>query len=39
MIGSLTARIFSIFWMTLALLLMLVMMIPKLDSLQMTELL
>ena len=40
MIGSLTARIFAIFWLTLALVLMLVfMMLPKLDSRQMTELL
>ena len=39
MIGSLTARIFAIFWLTLALVLMLVLMLPKLDSRQMTELL
>ena len=39
MIGSLTARIFAIFWLTLALGLMLVLMLPKLDSRQMTELL
>lgn len=39
MIGSLTARIFAIFWLTLALVLMLVLMVPKLDSRQMTELL
>lgn len=38
MIGSLTARIFAIFWLTLALVLMLVLMLPKLDSRQMTEL-
>ena len=35
MIGSLTARIFAIFWLTLALVLMLVLMLPKLDSRQM----
>jgi hypothetical protein len=29
MIGSLTARIFAIFWLTLALVLMLVLMLPK----------
>ena len=28
MIGSLTARIFAIFWLTLALVLMLVLMLP-----------
>lgn len=39
MIGSLTARIFAIFWLTLALVLMLVLMLPKLDNRQMTELL
>ena len=39
MIGSLTARIFAIFWLTLALVVMLVLMLPKLDSRQMTELL
>lgn len=39
MISSLTARIFAIFWLTLALVLMLVLMLPKLDSRQMTELL
>ncbi len=39
MINSLTARIFAIFWFTLALVLMLVLMVPKLDSRQMTELL
>lgn len=38
MIGSLTARIFAIFWLTLALVLMLVLMLPKLDSRQLTEL-
>lgn len=38
MISSLTARIFAIFWLTLALVLMLVLMLPKLDSRQMTEL-
>ena len=32
MIGSLTARIFAIFWLTLVLVLMLVLMLPKLDS-------
>lgn len=39
MIGSLTARIFAIFWFTLALVLMLVLMVPKLDSRQLTNLL
>ncbi|BDH44025.1 two-component sensor histidine kinase [Salmonella enterica subsp. enterica serovar Choleraesuis] len=39
MISSLTARIFAIFWLTLALVLMLVLMLPKLDNRQMTELL
>lgn len=39
MTGSLTARIFAIFWLTLALVLMLVLMLPKLDPRQMTELL
>ncbi|WP_074013730.1 envelope stress sensor histidine kinase CpxA [Candidatus Sodalis sp. SoCistrobi] len=39
MINSLTARIFAIFWLTLALVLMLVLMVPKLDSRQMTQLL
>lgn len=29
MIGSLTARIFAIFWLTLALVLMLVLMLPS----------
>lgn len=38
MIGSLTARIFAIFWLTLALVLMLVLMLPRFDSRQMTEL-
>nr|WP_314425721.1 envelope stress sensor histidine kinase CpxA [uncultured Erwinia sp.] len=39
MISSLTTRIFAIFWLTLALVLMLVLMLPKLDSRQMTPLL
>lgn len=39
MTSSLTARIFAIFWLTLALVLMLVLMVPKLDSRQMTALL
>jgi two-component system sensor histidine kinase CpxA len=39
MINSLTARIFAIFWLTLALVLMLVLMVPKLDSRQITPLL
>ncbi|NDL64804.1 envelope stress sensor histidine kinase CpxA [Acerihabitans arboris] len=39
MINSLTARIFAIFWLTLALVLMLVLMVPKLDSRQLTPLL
>lgn len=39
MINSLTARIFAIFWFTLALVLMLVLMVPKLDSRQITPLL
>ncbi|MBP2169134.1 two-component system sensor histidine kinase CpxA [Erwinia toletana] len=39
MISSLTTRIFAIFWLTLALVLMLVLMVPKLDSRQMTSLL
>uniref|UniRef100_A0A182SYX6 histidine kinase n=2 Tax=cellular organisms TaxID=131567 RepID=A0A182SYX6_9DIPT len=39
MINSLTARIFAIFWFTLALVLMLVLMVPKLDSRQITSLL
>ncbi|WP_127958719.1 envelope stress sensor histidine kinase CpxA [Serratia microhaemolytica] len=38
MINSLTTRIFAIFWFTLALVLLLVLMLPKLDSRQMTEL-
>ena len=39
MISSLTTRIFAIFWLTLALVLMLVLMLPKLDSRQLTSLL
>lgn len=39
MINSLSARIFAIFWLTLALVLVLVMMVPKLDSRQLTTLL
>lgn len=39
MINSLTTRIFAIFWFTLALVLMLVLMVPKLDSRQLTSLL
>ncbi|AUG98953.1 two-component system sensor histidine kinase CpxA [Prodigiosinella confusarubida] len=39
MINSLTARIFAIFWLTLALVLVLVLMLPKLDSRQLTSLL
>ncbi len=39
MISSLTTRIFAIFWLTLALVLMLVLMVPKLDSRQITSLL
>ena len=39
MINSLTARIFAIFWFTLALVLMLVLMVPKLDTRQITPLL
>lgn len=39
MINSLTARIFAIFWLTLALVLMVVLMLPKLDSRQLTSLL
>lgn len=39
MISSLTTRIFAIFWLTLALVLMLVLMVPKLDSRKMTPLL
>lgn len=38
MTASLTARIFAIFWLTLALVLILVLMLPKLDSRQITEL-
>lgn len=38
MISSLTTRIFAIFWLTLALVLMLVLMVPKLDSRQMVPL-
>lgn len=38
MINSLTARIFAIFWLTLALVLMVVLMLPKLDSRQLTPL-
>ncbi|MDC9603956.1 envelope stress sensor histidine kinase CpxA [Xenorhabdus griffiniae] len=39
MINSLTARIFAIFWFTLALVLMIALMAPKLDSRQLTPLL
>ncbi len=39
MINSLTARIFAIFWLTFAIVLMLVLIVPKLDSRQMTQLL
>ncbi|PHM58605.1 envelope stress sensor histidine kinase CpxA [Xenorhabdus sp. KK7.4] len=39
MINSLTARIFAIFWLTLALVLMVALMVPKLDSRQLTPLL
>ncbi|MDE1493756.1 envelope stress sensor histidine kinase CpxA [Xenorhabdus bovienii] len=39
MINSLTARIFAIFWLTLALVLMVALMAPKLDSRQLTPLL
>lgn len=39
MINSLTTRIFAIFWLTLALVLMLVLMVPKLDSRQMAPIL
>ena len=39
MISSLTTRIFAIFWLTPALVLMLVLMLPKLDSRQLTSLL
>ncbi|WPU18754.1 envelope stress sensor histidine kinase CpxA [Morganella morganii] len=38
MISSLTARIFAIFWFTLALVLLLVLMVPKLDSRQLMPL-
>lgn len=38
MISSLTARIFAIFWFTLALVLLLVLMVPKLDSWQLMPL-
>lgn len=38
MISSLTARIFAIFWFTLALVLLLVLMVPKLDSRQLLPL-
>lgn len=38
MINSLTARIFAIFWFTLALVLLLVLMVPKLDSRQLMTL-
>lgn len=37
-LNSLTARIFAIFWLTLALVLMLVLMLPKFDNRQLTEL-
>lgn len=39
MIDNLTIRIFAIFWLSLALVLMLVLMVPRLDSRQMTSLL
>ncbi|CAK9886973.1 MAG: Sensor histidine kinase CpxA [Candidatus Erwinia impunctatus] len=39
MISSLTTRIFAIFWLTLALVLLLVLMLPKLDTRQITPLL
>ncbi|MDR0218466.1 MAG: envelope stress sensor histidine kinase CpxA [Enterobacteriaceae bacterium] len=39
MINSLTARIFAIFWFTLALVLMVALMVPKLDSRQLAPLL
>lgn len=39
MINNLTTRIFAIFWLTLALVLMLVLMVPKLDARKMTSLL
>lgn len=38
MIGSLTTRIFAIFWLSLALVLLLVLLLPKLDSRKMTPL-
>jgi two-component system, OmpR family, sensor histidine kinase CpxA len=38
MIGSLTTRIFAIFWLSLALVLMLVLLLPKLDSRKITPL-
>ncbi|AWK15021.1 envelope stress sensor histidine kinase CpxA [Candidatus Fukatsuia symbiotica] len=38
MINSLTARIFAIFWFTLSLVLLLVLMVPKLDSRKITAL-
>ncbi|MEM8186577.1 envelope stress sensor histidine kinase CpxA [Morganella morganii] len=38
MISSLTARVFAIFWFTLALVLLLVLMVPKLDSRQLMPL-
>ncbi|MFH2382969.1 envelope stress sensor histidine kinase CpxA [Morganella morganii] len=38
MISSLTARIFAIFWFTLALVLLLVLMVPKIDSRQLMPL-
>ena len=38
MISSLTARIFAIFWFTPALVLLLVLMVPKLDSRQLMPL-
>ncbi|ENZ0349729.1 envelope stress sensor histidine kinase CpxA [Morganella morganii] len=38
MISSLTARIFAIYWFTLALVLLLVLMVPKLDSRQLMPL-
>ncbi|EMD6372605.1 envelope stress sensor histidine kinase CpxA [Morganella morganii] len=38
MISSLTVRIFAIFWFTLALVLLLVLMVPKLDSRQLMPL-
>ncbi|HAS8351694.1 TPA: envelope stress sensor histidine kinase CpxA [Vibrio vulnificus] len=38
MISSLTARIFAIFWFTLVLVLLLVLMVPKLDSRQLMPL-